>query len=175
MTYPLNLPLLHLDHVEVMKAHKIIERVQKEQKTAFGIKAVIAVTLTYMKTFQSCEGREAWCGCDFVDDSNMHRLEFFDEIQIVKWLCAVSVGILANAVKDGYLDEGGRELFVQVPACNSSDKLIGWHVFNTFQYAKRSTVYIVAVDAVLPQNIVVRFVLNSRLLWEEGENKPEWV
>ncbi|KAL0679191.1 hypothetical protein Bca4012_007174 [Brassica carinata] len=32
-----------------------------------------------------------------LDDSNMHSMEFFDEIQNVKWLGAVCVGIMANA------------------------------------------------------------------------------
>lgn len=39
-----------------MKAHEIIERVQKEQKTIFGVKSsktVIAVTPTYVRTFQA--------------------------------------------------------------------------------------------------------------------------
>ncbi|KAJ0510955.1 putative 1,4-beta-D-xylan synthase [Helianthus annuus] len=33
----------------------------------------------------------------FADDSNMHSLEFFDEIQNVEWIGAISVGILAQS------------------------------------------------------------------------------
>ena len=32
----------------------------------------------------------------FADDSNMHCMELFDEFQRVKWIGAVSVGILVN-------------------------------------------------------------------------------
>ncbi|MBA0770222.1 hypothetical protein Gotri_018884, partial [Gossypium trilobum] len=34
----------------------------------------------------------------FADDSNMHSMELFDEIQNVKWFGAVSVGILTHSV-----------------------------------------------------------------------------
>jgi len=40
----------------VMKAHRIIERVQREQRSLFGVKnprTVIAVTPTYVRTFQT--------------------------------------------------------------------------------------------------------------------------
>lgn len=49
-------PWPHPDPVEVMKAHRIIERVQREQRTLFGVKnprTVIAVTPTYVRTFQT--------------------------------------------------------------------------------------------------------------------------
>lgn len=49
-------PWPHPDPVEVMKAHGIIERVQKEQRALFGVKnprTVIAVTPTYVRTFQT--------------------------------------------------------------------------------------------------------------------------
>lgn len=45
----------HPNPDEVMKAHRIIERVQMEQKVLFGVKnpkTVIAVTPTYVRTFQ---------------------------------------------------------------------------------------------------------------------------
>jgi len=48
-------PWPHPNPNEVMKAHKIIERVQTEQKALFGVKnprTVIAVTPTYVRTFQ---------------------------------------------------------------------------------------------------------------------------
>lgn len=33
----------------------------------------------------------------FADESNMHCLELFDEIQNVKWMGTVSVGVLAHS------------------------------------------------------------------------------
>lgn len=290
-------PWPHPNPVEVMKAHQIIERVQKEQKTIFGMKSsktVIAVTPTYVRTFQALhltgvmhslmlvpydlvwivveaggatnetgsiiaksglrsihvgfnqrmpntwEDRSKLevfmrlealrqvkifsfaficvfcllinlceCGVEsdvlcfgvfrvvkqekldgivmFADDSNMHSMEFFDEIQNVKWFGAVSVGILAHSGNAEEMvlsmdrrremeEEESSSLPVQGPACNSTDKLIGWHIFNTLPYAGKSAVYIDDVAAVLPQKLEWSgFVLNSRLLWEEAENKPEWV
>ncbi|KAM0032267.1 putative 1,4-beta-D-xylan synthase [Helianthus debilis subsp. tardiflorus] len=168
-------PWPHPDPVEVMKAHKIIEAVQREQKVQYGIKnprSLIVVTPTYVRTFQALhlnglmhtlmnlpydvvwivveaggatnetaallakskvkvkkvmhigfekkmpifwEGRhkvesemrlkalrvvreEKLDGIVmFADDSNMHSLELFDEIQNVEWIGAISVGILAHS------------------------------------------------------------------------------
>ena len=48
-------PWPHPNPEEVMKAHRIIERVQREQRTLFGVKmpkTVIAVTPTHVRTFQ---------------------------------------------------------------------------------------------------------------------------
>jgi hypothetical protein len=45
----------HPNQDEVMKAHRILERVQTEQRALFGVKnprTVIAVTPTYVRTFQ---------------------------------------------------------------------------------------------------------------------------
>uniref|UniRef100_A0A1J3CQ54 Glycosyltransferases n=1 Tax=Noccaea caerulescens TaxID=107243 RepID=A0A1J3CQ54_NOCCA len=256
-------PWPHPNPVEVMKAHQIIERVQKEQKTIFGMKSsktVIAVTPTYVRTFQALHLtgvmhslmlvpydlvwivveaggatnetssiiaksglRTIHVGFNqrmpntwedrsklevlmrlealrvvreeklegvvmFADDSNMHSMELFDEIQNVKWFGSVSVGILAHSGnaeemvmsmdrREEKEDEEERSsLPVQGPACNATDKLIGWHIFNTLPYAGKSAVYIDDVAAVLPQKLEWSgFVLNARLLWEEAENKPEWV
>ncbi|XP_010437248.1 PREDICTED: probable beta-1,4-xylosyltransferase IRX14 [Camelina sativa] len=258
-------PWPHPNPVEVMKAHQIIERVQNEQKTVFGMKTskmVIAVTPTYVRTFQALHLtgvmhslmlvpydlvwvvveaggatnetasiiaksglRTIHLGVDqrmpntwedrsklevfmrlqalrvvkeekldgivmFADDSNMHSMEFFDEIQNVKWFGTVSVGILAHSGNaeemvmsmdkrkemEKEAEEDSSSLPVQGPACNSTDQLIGWHIFNTLPYAGKSAVYIDDVAAVLPQKLEWSgFVLNSRLLWEEAENKPEWV
>ncbi|KAL0350711.1 UNVERIFIED_CONTAM: putative beta-1,4-xylosyltransferase IRX14H [Sesamum radiatum] len=86
--------------------------------------------------------------------SNMHSLELFDEIQNVKWVGAVSVGILAHSggSEDGDLpmvqrdnnekDEKKSEVPVQGPACNSTNHLVGWHTFNTSPYLERSARYI---------------------------------
>ncbi|KAJ0098171.1 hypothetical protein Patl1_28629 [Pistacia atlantica] len=49
-------PWPHPNPTEVMKAHRLIERVQKEQRAHFGFKnprTVIAVTPTYVRTFQT--------------------------------------------------------------------------------------------------------------------------
>lgn len=264
-------PWPHPDPVEVMKAHRIIERVQKEQKAVFGSssgakRTVIAVTPTYVRTFQKLHltgvmhslmlvpydvvwivveaggvsnetasiiaksgVRTIHVGFDqrmpntwddraklevlmrlqalrvvkeekldgvvmFADDSNMHSMEFFDEIQNVKWFGALSVGILAHSGNAEEMvmmsmdkrrkveeaegeEERSSSLPVQGPACNATtDKLIGWHVFNTLPYAGKSAVYIDDVAAVLPQKLEwCGFVLNSRMLWDDAESKPEWV
>nr|CAI94899.1 glycosyltransferase [Brassica napus] len=250
-------PWPHPNPIEVMRAHQLLERVQKEQKSLYGVRsprAVIAVTPTYVRTFQALHltgvmhslmlvpyvvvwivveaggksnetasfvGKSRLktihVGFDqkmpnywedrgkleskmrlralrvvkeekldgvvmFADDSNMHSMEFFDEIQNVKWFGAVSVGILAhsgNAEEMVMSMDKRREMEkeeVQGPACNATDKLIGWHVFNTLPYAGKSAVYIDDVAAVLPQKLEwCGFVLNSRILWDEAESKPEWV
>ncbi|KAL0450381.1 UNVERIFIED_CONTAM: Beta-1,4-xylosyltransferase IRX14 [Sesamum latifolium] len=49
-------PWPHPDPAEVMKAHRIIERVQTEQRSLYGVKnprTVIAITPTYVRTFQT--------------------------------------------------------------------------------------------------------------------------
>ncbi|OIV92864.1 hypothetical protein TanjilG_00999 [Lupinus angustifolius] len=251
-------PWPHPDPVEVMKAHRIMERVQREQKSLFGVKnpkTVIAVTPTYVRTFQklhltgvmhslmlvpydliwivveaggvtnetasiivnsglrtvhvgfrqsmpnSWEGRhklesrmrlhalrivrkEKLDGVVmFVDDSNMHSMELFDEIQSVKWIGAVSVGILVHSTNADEASsliqrEGKVEAMmpVQGPACNATNQLVGWHTFNSLQYKGRSAVYIDDRAPVLPRKFEWSgFVLNSKLLWKDGEDKPEWI
>ncbi|KAF5752878.1 beta-1 4-xylosyltransferase IRX14 [Tripterygium wilfordii] len=252
-------PWPHPNPVEVMKAHQIIERVQKEQRLQFGVKSprtLIAVTPTYVRTFQTLHMtglmhslmlvpydlvwivveaggvtnetasiiaksglRTIHTGFDhrmpntwadrhrmearmrihalsvvreqkldgivmFADDSNMHSMELFDEIQNVKWFGAVSVGILAHS---GNPDESsgviqkvdGEEnpsMPIQGPACNASNKLVGWHTFNTLPYEGRRATYIDDRATVLPSKLEwAGFVLNSRLLWKEADDKPEWV
>ncbi|XP_028100949.1 probable beta-1,4-xylosyltransferase IRX14 [Camellia sinensis] len=252
-------PWPHPNPVEVMKAHRIIERVQREQRLQYGIKdprTVIAITPTYVRTFQTLHltglmhslmnlpydliwivveagGRTnetasllAKSGLRvihiaidekmpiywedrhqmevrmrlqalrvvreekldgilmFADDSNMHSMELFDEIQKVKWIGAVSVGILVHSsnsdeelsVVHKEEDVENSPMPVQGPACNSSDKLVGWHTFNSLPYAGRSANYIGDRAVVLPRKMEwAGFVLNSRLLWRESEDKPEWV
>lgn len=49
-------PWPHPNPTEVMRAHHIIERVQKEQRLQYGVKSprtVIAITPTYVRTFQA--------------------------------------------------------------------------------------------------------------------------
>lgn len=121
----------------------------------------------------------------FADDSNMHSMELFDEIQNVKWFGAVSVGILAHSDNaDGWSEsmiqnkeQGDNPTMpIQGPACNSSNKLVGWHTFNSLPYVGKSANYIDDRAPVLPRKLEwAGFVLNSRLLWGEAEDKPEWV
>ncbi|KAL0431534.1 UNVERIFIED_CONTAM: Beta-1,4-xylosyltransferase IRX14 [Sesamum radiatum] len=255
-------PWPHPDPAEVMKAHKIIERVQLEQRSQYGVKGprtVIAVTPTYVRTFQtlhltglmhslmnvpydviwvvveaggatnetasliSKSGlRTIHIGFDtkmpvlwedrhkleskmrlhalrvvrekrldgivmFADDSNMHALELFDEIQNVKWVGAVSVGILAHSggSEEGELpviqrddsekDDKDPQLPVQGPACNSSNQLVGWHTFDSLPFLEKSARYIGDRGVVLPRKLDwAGFVLNSRLVWEDA-GKLGWV
>ncbi|XAR57765.1 1,4-beta-D-xylan synthase [Bertholletia excelsa] len=251
-------PWPHPDPVEVMKAHRIIERVQKEQRLQYGVKSprtVIAITPTYVRTFQTLHLtgvmhslmnvpydliwivveaggttsetasllaksglRVIHIGFDqkmpiswedrhrmearmrlralrvvreekldgivmFADDSNMHSMELFDEIQNVKWIGAISVGILVNsgdfAEELSFVQKENVEnlsMPVQGPACNSSDKLVGWHTFNSLPYLGRSANNIGDRSIVLPRKLEwAGFVLNSGLLWKEAKDKPEWI
>ncbi|KAL1316215.1 hypothetical protein AAHE18_15G050400 [Arachis hypogaea] len=249
-------PWPHPDPVEVMKAHQILERVQREQRALFGVKnprTVIAVTPTYARTFQklhltgvmhslmlvpydlvwivveaggvtnetasiiaksglrtihvgfrqtmpnSWEGRHKLESrmrlhalgivreqkldgvVMFADDSNMHSMELFDEIQNVKWIGAVSVGILLHSTDSSATiqregEEESTPMPVQGPACNATNKLVGWHTFNSLQYVGRSAVYIDDRAPVLPRKLEWSgFVLNSRLVWKDVDDKPEWV
>ncbi|XP_030486013.1 beta-1,4-xylosyltransferase IRX14 isoform X1 [Cannabis sativa] len=255
-------PWPHPNPTEVMKAHQIIDTVQREQRRQFGVKnpkTVIVVTPTYVRTFQalhmtglmhslmlvpyevvwivveaggasnetasildksglrtihvgfeqrmpnSWEGRhrlEARMRLRalrtvrdqkldgivmFADDSNMHSMELFDEIQNVKWFGALSVGILAHSgdtesseslvsSKQKKEDEQNLPMPVQGPACNSSNKLIGWHTFNSLPHSGKKAIYIDDRAAVLPRKLEwAGFVLNSKMLWKDAEDKPEWV
>lgn len=120
----------------------------------------------------------------FGDDSNMHSMELFDEIQSVKWMGAVSLGILAHsgnsldsssvARKDE--EEENLPIPVQGPACNSSGQLVGWHTFNSLPYVEKSATYIDDAATVLPRKLEwAGFVMNSRLVWKDTEDKPEWI
>lgn len=256
-------PWPHPDPAEVMKAHRIIERVQVEQRSQYGVKnpkSVIAITPTYVRTFQTLhltgvmhslmnvrydlvwivveaggttnetasliaqsglktihigfDGKMPLLWEDrhkfesrmrlhslrivkekkldgivmFADDSNMHNLELFDEIQNVKWVGAVSIGILAHSggsEEDGLLmgetdadekDEKKSQIPVQGPACNASNIMVGWHTFDTQPYIEQSARYIGDRAVVLPRKLEwAGFVLNSRLVWEDTEDKPVWV
>ncbi|EXB54189.1 putative beta-1,4-xylosyltransferase IRX14 [Morus notabilis] len=251
----------HPNPTEVMKAHQIIDTVQREQRRQFGVKnprTVIVVTPTYVRTFQALHMtglmhslmlvpydvvwivveaggvtnetalilaksglRTVHVGFDqrmpnswegrhrlearmrlrglrtireqnldgivmFADDSNMHSMELFDEIQNVKWFGALSIGILAHSgeIDESSVsttqkkedDEQNLPMPVQGPACNSSNKLIGWHTFNSLPYAGKKAIYIDDRATVLPRKLEwAGFVLNSRMLWKEAENQPEWV
>ncbi|KAL2906333.1 putative beta-1 4-xylosyltransferase IRX14H [Bienertia sinuspersici] len=250
-------PWPHPNPEEVMRAHRILERVQKEQRIQYGVKeprSVIVVTPTYVRTFQALHLtgvmhslmnapydvvwivveaggptnetatliaksrlRTIHIGFDqpmpvswsdrhrvedlmrlqalrlvrdrrldgivvFADDSNMHSMEFFDEIQKVNEVGALSVGILVHSsdpnehLQTEKMEDEGSSLPIQGPACNSSDNLVGWHTFDTSPYAEKSAVFIGDLGTVLPRKIEwAGFVLNSRLLWKEGTEKPEWM
>jgi hypothetical protein len=242
-----------------MKAHMIIERVQREQMVQYGVKnprTVIVITPTYVRTFQTLhltgvmhslmnvpydlvwivveaggatnetasvlaksglrimhigfeekmkllwrdrhqmESRMRLRGLRvvreekldgivmFADDSNMHSMELFDEIQKVKWIGALSLGILAHSghsdneisAFQNRAEENNSFLPVQGPACNSSDQLIGWHTFNSVPYAEKTARYIGDRETVLPRKMEwASFVLNSKLFLEEDEDKPDWI
>lgn len=120
----------------------------------------------------------------FADDSNMHSMELFDEVQKVKWMGAISIGILVHSGNSKLLSEKqpaeeekqNSALPIQGPACNSSGHLVGWHTFNSVPYTDKSAVLVGEVGAVLPMKLEWSgFVLNSRLLWKEVEGKPDWV
>ncbi|KAM0942742.1 putative 1,4-beta-D-xylan synthase [Dioscorea sansibarensis] len=254
-------PWPHPNPTEVMQAHRIIERVQREQRAQYGVKSpkpVIMITPTYVRTFQALhltglmhslmlvpydltwivveaggvsnetatllaksklqilhtafpekmpvewsdrhkmEARMRLHGLRivrerrldgivvFADDSNMHSMEMFDEIQSVKWMGAISLGILAHSgnseigVKTEEIDVGGEKknspLPIQGPACNSSGHLVGWHTFNSLPYAGKSATLVGDGAMVLPRKLEwAGFVLNSRLVWKEMEEKPDWV
>ncbi|KAF5769685.1 putative 1,4-beta-D-xylan synthase [Helianthus annuus] len=123
----------------------------------------------------------------FADDSNMHTLELVDEIQKVEWIGAVSVGFLVHSSQSDQdpfeilknldvVDEKKPALSVQGPACNSSDQLIGWHTFDSTVYEQKSANYIGDMALVLPRKLEwCGFVMNSKLVWEESEFRPEWI
>ncbi|KAK1299715.1 putative beta-1,4-xylosyltransferase IRX14H [Acorus calamus] len=257
-------PWPHPDPSETMRAHRLIERVQREQRAQYESsvrggggppRRVIAVTPTYVRTFQTLhltglthslmlapydltwivveaggkteetanfiassgletihvgfdermpsdwEGRHRMEAAMrlhalrlvrekkldgivvFTDDSNMHSMELFDEIQSVKWVGAIAIGILAHSVnleadlaKEENKEEGFSPIPIQGPACNSSNQLAGWHTFNSLPYMEKSAQYIGDRATVLPRKVEwAGFVINSRLVWKEEEDRPEWV
>ncbi|CAN6450862.1 unnamed protein product [Victoria cruziana] len=119
----------------------------------------------------------------FCDDSNVHSLELFDEVQSVKWMGALSVDILShpgqlegentingdkrrNVGVPDEEEESNLPLPVQGPSCNSSGRLVGWHIFNGGATA-------------LPRKLEwAGFVMNSMLVWkigdEEEDGRPKW-
>lgn len=118
----------------------------------------------------------------FADDSNVHSLDLFDEIQKVKWMGSVSVGILAHSggPDPSLLTEDEKlnpPIPVQGPACNSSGHLIGWHAFNSIPYSKKSATFVGESTTVLPEKMEWSgFVLNARMIWKDAEEgRPEWV
>lgn len=116
------------------------------------------------------------------DESNMHSLKLFDEIQNVKWMGAVSVAVLAHDSSDpdwGRVSSAKTEdlqIPVMGPACNSSGHLTGWHTFNSLPYAAKNATVSGEGYIVLPGKLEwAGFVFTSRLLWTEVESKPDWI
>ena len=105
----------------------------------------------------------------FADDSNVHSMELFDEVQKVQWMGAVSVGILAHtgAADKPHLSEEDKQnmpLPVQGPACNSSGHLAGWHTFNSLPFSGKTATVVGEAAPVLPRGLEwAGFVLNSRM------------
>ncbi|KAL2522721.1 putative beta-1 [Forsythia ovata] len=255
-------PWPHPDPAEVVKAHQIIKRVQREQRVQYGVKSprtVIAITPTYVRTFQTLHltgvmhslmnvpydvvwilveaggttnetaalisksglktihigfnGKMPILWEDrlkvesqmrfqalrvvrqkkldgivvFADESNMHSMELFDEIQNVEWIGAVSVGILSHSGGSEGVESSAvsredndknenSQMPVQGPACNSSNQLVGLHTFNMLPFMERSAKYVGDRAAVLPRKLEwAGFVLNSRLVWKDVEDEPRWV
>ncbi|XP_042393753.1 probable beta-1,4-xylosyltransferase IRX14 [Zingiber officinale] len=97
----------------------------------------------------------------FADESNVHSTELFEEIQKVEWMGAMSVEILSHLPATENQDSPS---LVEGPACNSSGQLIGWHTIVDNEVAE------------VPERLEwAGFVINSRLLWKEGDGKPDWV
>ncbi|KAK8702978.1 hypothetical protein V6N13_021312 [Hibiscus sabdariffa] len=247
----------HPNPTEVMKAHRIIERVQREQRLQFDVKdprKVIVVTPTYVRSFQALHLTGlmhslmlvpyglVWIVVEvggvsnetasliaksglqtihagfnqrmpnswdertklesqmrlhalrivremkldgivmFADDSNVHTMELFDEIQNLKWFGAVSVGILvktanANVSADRKNGEDENHKFpVQGPSCNATGMLTGWYTFNSLPFAGKTGAYIGHRATVSPRKFEWSgFVFNSRLLWKDGGGKPDWI
>ncbi|KAI6668437.1 hypothetical protein NL676_013540 [Syzygium grande] len=253
-------PWPHPDPVEVMKAHQIIERVQREQRAQSGAKnpdprSLIVITPTYVRAFQAMHltalmhslmlvpykvvwivveagrvssetasliGRpglrtihvgfeqempEAWedrhnleakmrvhalrivreKNLDgivmFADDSNIHSMELFDEIQTVKWIGAVSLGILPHSTVDDsdqavskIMNESNSLIAVQGPVCDSANQFIGWRTDNRSPNMHREATHVDDRGSLLPGKLEwAGFALNSRMLWKDAEDKPEWV
>lgn len=119
----------------------------------------------------------------FLDDSNVHSAELFDEIQSVKWAGALSVGILTHSACAGSSCTDEQELGktdpsvpIQGPACNSSGALVGLHTFNALPHAGARAAHIGDQGVIVPMNLEWSgFVLNARLLWRDAEDRPDWI
>ncbi|WOK95089.1 hypothetical protein Cni_G03796 [Canna indica] len=120
----------------------------------------------------------------FADDSNVHSTELFDEIQILEWMGALSIGMLSHSAatdteprrQQRETDKENSPLPIQGPACNSSGHLIGWHTFNSLPLGHNDATFVGDGATGLPIKLEwAGFVLNSRLLWKDAEGKPDWV
>ncbi|XP_065860635.1 beta-1,4-xylosyltransferase IRX14-like [Euphorbia lathyris] len=72
--------------------------------------------------------------------------------------------------------EKSTSMPVQGPACNASDNLAGWHTFDSLPYEGKSAILIDDRAIVLLQQLEwAGFVLNSRLVCKEAEDKSVWM
>ncbi|KAJ8640658.1 hypothetical protein MRB53_017352 [Persea americana] len=112
----------------------------------------------------------------FADDSNIHSMELFDEIQSVNWIGAISMGVLAHSgLPQASSFSKDMSVPIQGPACDLNGQLVGWHTINSLPNADNAT-YMDDKGTVLPKKLEwAGIVLNSRLVWKEAEGKPEWV
>ncbi|KAM0020469.1 putative 1,4-beta-D-xylan synthase [Helianthus debilis subsp. tardiflorus] len=103
----------------------------------------------------------------FADDSNMHSLEFFDEIQNVEWIGVISVGILAQS---SHSDEDPFEVNGKKTVDEDEKKL------PLAERKGKNANYIGDMAVVLPRKLEWSgFVMNSQLVWKEAEFRPDWI
>ncbi|RYQ80720.1 hypothetical protein Ahy_Scaffold1g106940 isoform H [Arachis hypogaea] len=177
-------PWPHPDPVEVMKAHQILERVQREQRALFGVKnprTVIAVTPTYARTFQKLHLTGV-----------MHSLMLvpYDLVWIV-----VEAGGVTNETASIIAKSGLRTIHVgfrqTMPNSwegrHKLESRMRLHALGIVREQKLDGVVMFADDSNMHsmelfdeiQNVKKLewsgFVLNSRLVWKDVDDKPEWV
>ncbi|KAJ4798927.1 Glycosyltransferase [Rhynchospora pubera] len=121
----------------------------------------------------------------FADESNVHTMELFDEAQMVKWIASASVGILAHTGilgKDIEESESTNKWSSSLgfpvigPACNSSGHYVGWHALDTSNYTGKIANFVGDEGLVVPNQFEwAGFVMDSRLVWEKAEERPDWV
>lgn len=132
----------------------------------------------------------------FADDSCVLSKSFFDEVQGVKWVGALSVGVgihdqiaqplekekwpkkVQEKKRRGLLEEKRLKLPVQSPVCNENRKLIGWHTYPHYphDFLEGLPEYSsLGESRERAPMLWLGFVLNSRILWEPsgGENGGE--
>jgi hypothetical protein len=148
-------PWPHLDPVEVMRAHQIMEHVQEEQHRWYGVKELGRCSPSPRPTHARSRRSTS-------PASSTH-----------------SVGILAHTGTTDQLrlneeDKQNMPLPVHGPACNSSGHLIGWHTFNSLPFSGKTATVVGEAAPVLPRDVEwAGFVLNSRMLWKEADGKPD--
>ncbi|KAJ7570486.1 hypothetical protein O6H91_01G121900 [Diphasiastrum complanatum] len=102
----------------------------------------------------------------FVDDSNTHSLQLFDEV-VRCYICRYSSQLCVNKGSSG-----DPSFSVQGPACNESCHVIGWHLLPTYEQNRK---FDAGERALLVKDLKwAGFVLNSRMLWE-GAEKPDYI
>ena len=98
----------------------------------------------------------------FVDDSNAHSLELFEETRKTKWLGAFAIGLLQHSGTEN-LDEKdyGKMIPVQGPKCDRNGHIIGWYTPKKVK----------DMSDLMGRNVLewVGFSFNARLLWEDQE------